>query len=250
MTTKKSISLYVIEYLFLLTDMTNNDLIDWLSNSFSTTNTTVNYIDFTIQIILCAIFCYILGMLYSKYGRTLSNRKNFASNFILIGITTTIIITIVKSSLALSLGLVGALSIVRFRTAIKEPEELSYIFLIIAIGLGFGAGLIQITIISFVLILIFILIKSLLLSKHDQQNLHLTISSYNPKRVKIETIIESLKEDCQKINLKRFDENEQILEASFLIEIKNYQELSTVKDKLKNIDPSISISFLDNKGIF
>ena len=50
-----------------------------------------------------------------------------------------VMITIVKSSLALSLGLVGALSIVRFRTAIKEPEELSYAFLSIAIGLGLGA---------------------------------------------------------------------------------------------------------------
>ena len=46
----------------------------------------------------------------------------------MLGITTTIVITIVKSSLALSLGLVGALSIVRFRAAIKEPEELVYLF--------------------------------------------------------------------------------------------------------------------------
>ena len=51
-----------------------------------------------------------------------------------------IIITIVKSSLALSLGLVGALSIVRFRTAIKDPEELSFLFISIAIGLGMGAN--------------------------------------------------------------------------------------------------------------
>ena len=52
----------------------------------------------------------------------------------------------VKSSLALSLGLVGALSIVRFRAAIKEPEELIYLFLTIAAGLGTGAGQIKITI--------------------------------------------------------------------------------------------------------
>jgi hypothetical protein len=50
-----------------------------------------------------------------------------------------LIITIVKSSLALSLGLVGALSIVRFRTPVKEPEELAYLFMAIAIGLGMGA---------------------------------------------------------------------------------------------------------------
>jgi hypothetical protein len=58
----------------------------------------------------------------------------------MITMTTMLIITIVKASLALSLGLVGALSIVRFRAAIKEPEELAYLFLAIAIGLDFGAG--------------------------------------------------------------------------------------------------------------
>ena len=47
---------------------------------------------------------------------------------------------IVKNSIALSLGLVGALSIVRFRAAIKEPEELTYLFLVIATGLGTGSG--------------------------------------------------------------------------------------------------------------
>ena len=57
----------------------------------------------------------------------------------LITMTTMLIISIVKSSLALSLGLVGALSVIRFRAAIKEPEELTYLFLTIAIGLGFGA---------------------------------------------------------------------------------------------------------------
>jgi len=50
--------------------------------------------------------------------------------------TTIFISTVVESSLALTLGLVGALSIVRFRTAVKEPEELSYMFLAITIGLG------------------------------------------------------------------------------------------------------------------
>lgn len=58
-----------------------------------------------------------------------------------------LVITVVKSSLALSLGLVGALSIIRFRSAIKEPEELTYLFLAISLGLGFGANQTVITII-------------------------------------------------------------------------------------------------------
>ena len=59
---------------------------------------------------------------------------------IMISMITFLIITVVKSSLALSLGLVGALSIIRFRTPVKEPFELSYLFMSIAIGLGYGAN--------------------------------------------------------------------------------------------------------------
>ena len=94
---------------------------------------------FVVNLLLTALLCFILSRIYIRYGSSLSNRRMFARNFVLIGMTTMVIITIVKSSLALSLGLVGALSIVRFRAAIKEPEELSYLFLTIAIGLGLGA---------------------------------------------------------------------------------------------------------------
>ena len=73
---------------------------------------------------------------------------------------TMLIITIVKSSLSLSLGLVGALSVVRFRTAIKEPEELSYAFLAIAVGIGLGANQILITILGSSIILLIIIINS------------------------------------------------------------------------------------------
>jgi hypothetical protein len=59
--------------------------------------------------------------------------------FPLLALVTTGVIAVVKSSLALSLGLVGALSIVRFRAAIKDPEELVYLFLCIGIGLALGA---------------------------------------------------------------------------------------------------------------
>ena len=72
--------------------------------------------------------------------------------------TTAFIISIVKSSLALSLGLVGALSIIRFRTAIKEPEEISYLFICIGIGLGLGANYKLITIMAVILIIASIII--------------------------------------------------------------------------------------------
>jgi hypothetical protein len=82
----------------------------------------------------------LLRKAYIIYGRSMNNREYFGNIFILLAVTTCTVIIIVKYSLALSLGLVGALSIVRFRAAIKEPEELVYLFLTIAFGLAFGAS--------------------------------------------------------------------------------------------------------------
>jgi len=94
--------------------------------------------------ILALFFSVISGLvmrkLYIKYGRSMNNREYFGNIFILLALTTTTVIIIVKYSLALSLGLVGALSIVRFRAAIKEPEELVFLFMVIALGLAFGAN--------------------------------------------------------------------------------------------------------------
>ena len=95
-----------------------------------------------------------------------------------------LIISIVKSSLALSLGLVGALSIIRFRAAIKEPEELTYLFLSIAIGLGFGANQAGITFISiFIICSILIIMKKLSHNSVDHDNLRLIINSDEPLKI-------------------------------------------------------------------
>ncbi|MCH7535605.1 MAG: DUF4956 domain-containing protein, partial [Bacteroidetes bacterium] len=132
----------------------------------------IDYSYLILALIVAALLAYILGNLYIKYGTALSNRKKFSSNFVLLATTTTLIIMIVKSSLALSLGLVGALSIVRFRAAIKEPEELAFLFLIIAIGLGLGAGQLVTTIIAFTIISIMIWGRHFTYKKEENQNLY------------------------------------------------------------------------------
>ena len=136
---------------------------------------------FVINLILTALLCYLIRVFYLKFSSSLSNRDYFSKNFIILGITTCIVITIVKSSLALSLGLVGALSIVRFRAAIKEPEELVYLFLVIATGLGFGANQTKITIIgvltSLVIIFLFSYFKKDKIEKIGYEVFQLSISS-------------------------------------------------------------------------
>lgn len=204
---------------------------------------------FVFNLFLAAILSFILSRIYVKYGKSLSNRQMFAGNFMLITMTTMLIITIVKSSLALSLGLVGALSIVRFRAAIKEPEELSYLFLAIAIGLGFGADQRLITMVAFIIILSIIYLKNLSHKSEENQNLYLTITSHNPHKIELEEVVATLKKHCSAINLKRFDDTKEMLEAAFLVEFVGFQQLEESISSLRKLNDSIKITFLDNKGI-
>lgn len=218
---------------------------------FLTTNRSqIPIVTFIFNLLLTAVLSLILGQVYFKYGNSLSNRKLFGRNFLSIAMTTMLIITVVKSSLALSLGLVGALSIIRFRAAIKEPEELSYLFLAISVGLGFGADQGIITIVAFIVIIsTIIIIKRISRKAGDEQNLHLTVSVDNPKIINIEEIVGALKTHCTTINLKRVDETPEFLEASFLVEFDDFQQFNKTKQALQKLDGKMKIMFLDNRGI-
>jgi uncharacterized membrane protein YhiD involved in acid resistance len=204
---------------------------------------------FLINLILAAVLAFLLSRIYAKYGHSLSNRKVFGRNFVLITMTTMLIISIVKSSLALSLGLVGALSIVRFRAAIKEPEELAYLFLAIAIGLGLGADQRTITVVAFAIIAAIIWIKNLSHKSEESQNLYLSVSSHNPVKVELKEVVATLQQYCSAVNLKRFDETKEELNALFLVEFKDYRQLEESKSTLMKLSDSVRVTFLDNKGI-
>ena len=100
----------------------------------------IEFLDFGTKIILTIIFAVISSYSFRKYSSGLNRSTNLTSNSILLGLVVCVIIAVVRSSLALSLGLVGALSIVRFRNAVKDPNELLLYFSSIAIGIAIGAN--------------------------------------------------------------------------------------------------------------
>jgi hypothetical protein len=198
---------------------------------------------------LAALFALILGQAYIHWGTSLSNRRSLAANFMLISVTTTFIILIVRSSVALSLGLVGALSIVRFRAAIKEPEELAYLFFAIGLGIGLGDNQRLITAIALIVGLILIGLLRLFRRTQSDMNLHLTVASQGSNPLGLDAILGTLKEHSTRVKLLRFDENEARLETSFLIEFKRMNDLQLAREALRTLSPSLEITFLDNRGI-
>ena len=158
------------------------------------------------------------------------------------------IITVVKSSLALSLGLVGALSIVRFRAAIKEPEELAFLLLVIGIGLGLGAYQWLITLVSFIIIACVIIFRHSRKKKYEHHNLYLTLAGPS-KNITLSSILNVLVKHCKAVRLKRFDKTKDAFEASFLVELPSYHHFSHLKSELEKLSEALNITYLDREGI-
>jgi hypothetical protein len=205
---------------------------------------------FVINLILAAVSSFILSRVYIHWGSSLSNRRRFAANFMLMTITTTFIILVVRSSVALSLGLVGALSIVRFRTAVKEPEELAYLFFAIGIGIGLGDNQRLITLLALATGVVIIGLTRLTRRAQADVNLHLNVASHSPVKVDLEQVVGALEPHCAKLKLLRFDENDQTLEVALLVEFKHVSNLSQAKAALRQLSDAVEITFLDNKGIW
>ena len=167
----------------------------------------------------------------------------------LLALTTMLIIYIVKSSIALSLGLVGALSIVRFRAAIKEPEELTYLFLVIGIGLGMGADQPGITVLAFTLIISLLYIRSRWFKSsksplYNQMLLNISTRELNEKEVN-----DVLTSQFKQVDIKRLSHNEGTLFMTFAVEVSDMNQLTSVKSSLLSAAPSLEFTFVDTHNM-
>jgi len=147
------------------------------------------------------------------------------------------------------LGLVGALSIVRFRSAIKEPEELAYLFFAIAIGIGLGDNQRLTTVIALAAAILVLGIMRLFRGRQADFNLHLTVAGSGSTKADFEEVVDTLQTHCSQMKLIRFDETENSQEISFLVEFRDMKQLKEAKSALNDLSGGLGISFLDNKGI-
>lgn len=185
---------------------------------------------------------------FRRFGSTLSNRDEFAQVFPFILLTTVLVITVVKSSLALSLGLVGALSIVRFRTPIKEPEELAYLFVAIAIGLGLGADQAVLTVVAALAILGIMALFGVLRSDERSKNLFLALD-WKQGESQSEDLVHELTaivdRHASSTDLRRLDVRGGSVEATLFIDLTSSQKLTDLTRELQQTFPQIGMSFID-----
>jgi uncharacterized membrane protein YhiD involved in acid resistance len=204
--------------------------------------------DLSINLIVAFILGTALALVYKKFGNAISNRNIFSNNFVLIITTTTLMIFVVKSSLALSLGLVGALSIVRFRAAIKEPEELAYLFLAIAVGVGLGANYTILICVAFVMIVFFIILQSFYFVKSESSKEMFCNISIN-KKIILSDVLSLIKNNSTQVLLRDFDISDDFSQLGVVISFKNTNQLETISNEIEKNYSGATIKFLDNSMI-
>ena len=135
--------------------MTFNDI---FKSSFLEKTTSINMLDMVIALGLAFAIGLFIFLVYKKTFRGVMYSENFGVSLVAMTLVTTLIILAVTSNVVLSLGMVGALSIVRFRSAIKEPLDIAFVFWSVSIGIVLGAGLIPLAIFGSVFIGIIMLV--------------------------------------------------------------------------------------------
>ena len=131
---------------------------DIFKSNFLENITSVSILDMLIAIVLAFGMGMFIFLVYKKTYTGVMYSSSFGTTLVALTMITTVVILAVTSNVVLSLGMVGALSIVRFRTAIKEPLDIAFLFWSIAVGIVLAAGMIPLAIIGSVVIGVILLV--------------------------------------------------------------------------------------------
>jgi len=217
----------------------------------------ISITNFLFAIILASVLAFLVKVVYIKTSKSLNDKEHFSEIFVPLAIITTLVITVVKFSLALSLGLVGALSIVRFRAAIKEPEELVFLFFVIGIGLAAGANQFFVAIVSTFVTLIILFLRKVYNDKKNDNSF--TETSTNILQIQIEgkdynidEILNNIKKNVSYLNLKSFSSENEFTQFNFWFDV-DKKSLDSLLNEIKKITSNnqlIKIQIFSRSGIY
>ena len=202
-----------------------------------------------VNLVLGTLLSGILAWYYARFGEALSNRHKFARLMPMLCLATVLVISVVKASLALSLGLVGALSIVRFRTAIKDPEELIYLFLVIAIGIGLGADQIVPTVVAVLVLLALLLTTRLFSRRGNRRGLYLNVQvPMQDTKSTFESVNGILTRHAQFVDMRRLDRRSDSLNMTYRLDCKDQESLAQLMAGLEEHLPHCTFSLVDQSN--
>ena len=192
-------------------------------------------------LIVTALLALYIFAIYRLVTRKVFYSKNFNISLAVMSLITAAIILAMQSNLVISLGMVGALSIVRFRTAIKDPMDLAFLFWSISIGIICGAGLYEIALVTSVGVTVFILVLDMLPVGKAPMMLVVNSSEMNGEKAVLDVVgkyARYYKVKSRNLSKGRLD---------LVIELKVKEESALVSE-VAALDGMISASMISHDG--
>lgn len=198
------------------------------------------------------VMAVVWAFFVRRSTRLVVDTSQYLPIFLMLIPTMILIISIIRSSVALSLGLVGALSIVRFRTPIKEPEELLYLFVAIAIGLGLGANQVLPTIVGFTVVVTTMWAFAYNRTKAASSNsyfIDIVIASNERQKFSLSQLTEIMKSHELEAKIKRVVDSESRHEITLQIGELDLGKYEIFKESLRDKYQGVTISIIDNSRV-
>ena len=192
-------------------------------------------------LIVTALLALYIFAIYRLVTRKVFYSKNFNISLAVMSLITSAIILAMQSNLVISLGMVGALSIVRFRTAIKDPMDLAFLFWSISIGIICGAGLYEIALVTSVGVTVFILVLDMLPVGKAPMMLVVNSSEMNGEKAVLDVVgkyARYYKVKSRNLSKGRLD---------LVIELKVKEESALVSE-VATLDGMLSASMISHDG--
>ncbi len=194
--------------------MTFNDI---FKSSFLESITEFSAADTLIAMVAALVIGMFIFVVYKKTFNSVMYSTGFAMTLVGMTMVTTLVILAVTSNVVLSLGMVGALSIVRFRAAIKEPMEIVYLFWAVAAGIVIGAGMLPLAVIGSAIIGVILILFA---NKKIHDNPYLLILNCQDENAE-NTALSLMKEAVKKYAVKSKTVNVQGIEFTAEIRMKD-----------------------------
>jgi len=209
-----------------------------------------DYLLVIISLIFCIITSFILMFIYKHKSNSLSSKIQISPIIPLLSVITFLVILIVKSSLALSLGLVGALSVIRFRTPVKEPEDLAFLFFAIAIGIGYGATQIYLTSIVFFAIIFIIWFFLSKKNENIKNDFNFIIESQKKnKDIIFDEVQKLLKKNSIESVFVKLEQDKDKFILYFRVSFISFNSINKIVQELNQKFKDIEFSIYENKVI-
>ena len=230
-------------------DATNQAATDFLAQLFRSAESDIfSFTDVAMSMVMSTLLTFVLAHVYRQTHRGTSYSQSFLVTMFLMSVTTSVVMLVIGSNIARAFSLVGALSIIRFRTAVKDARDTGYLFAAMVVGMGCGTQfyLASISLTVFVSALMLVLYVSDYGIKRKLESIvRVTYTTANGSANGIQSVLDSSYKDVRRIN-RMLDVGDGRETDVYVVRPAKSSDATEAEARLRDIDGVVNIAIYES----